>query len=151
MTGGARPVPDGPHEQMDDAAFYVLGGDYSLTEPVDGRAVYGHPVLGDRDASAIGAPVRKSARDLKTAIRSAEPGDRVRVNDGPWLEVTERDDEGFLAVPENGSVERAVHPDNPRNRPPGTFDLAWMRRADDWTSMGEVACLEVDWGPAPRR
>lgn len=154
-----RGTPD-DHWQEDDCAFYRVvksrrHQDVHWREPIDGQAIYGSPFLGDRIESSLQGrsrrdaglevPVRNGLRDLKTAIREVRPGDRVRVNDGGWMEFVKSEGEGFVAVLENGSVERMVQPSNPLDRPPGTFDVPWMRRADDHSSEGAVECLEVDW------
>lgn len=133
------------YEQMEDAHFWVAEDDYSDTAAIDDRAVYGYTRLGGRVGDDIDVPVRNAKRDVVTAIRTVSPGDKVRVNDGSWMDVVRRDDEGFVAVPENGSAERVVQPTNPSDRPPGTFHSPWMRRVDGYVSEGEVCCLEVDW------
>lgn len=146
---------EGGREKMDRAAFWLVEGEYGTRrEPVDGRAVYGTPSLGDRDEDEITVPVRKGVSNLIAAIRTLSqrhspkgetPDDRVRVNDGGWMEVVRADDEGFVAHYEDGSVDYAIWPTNPSNNPQGTFDHPWMRRVDDWSSAGGVDCIEVDW------
>lgn len=139
-------MTDKKREQMEEAAFWTVEGAYGLkTWPIDEHAVYGRPGLGDRDGDEIEASVRSASRDLVTAIRTVRPGDRVRVNDRGWMEVTQKHDEGFVAVLENGSVEYVIQPDNPTDRPPGTFHTPWMRKWDGHGSVGEVGCLEVEW------
>ena len=144
MTGG---------ERMDGAAFRRVRDDRGALSrtPVDTHAVYGSVVLADRDPPGD-APHRDGFENLVTAIRTARPGDRVRVNDGSWMEVVETEAEGFIAVYDSGSVRYSVLPSNPMDRPSGTFHSPWMRREDDWSSEGEVHSLEVGWsGEADRR
>lgn len=147
-------LPDDPKHgdrvQMEDAAFWYVYGEYGwYNEAIDERAVYGYPRLGDRDPESIEISIRKSSRDLVTAIRTVSEGDRVRVNDGNWMTVEDPEngfvDEGFACKYENGSVLYAVRPTNSSDNPPGTFHSPWMRRWDDHSSVGEVGCLEVDW------
>lgn len=150
------PVPDAPahrYGQCEDCSFWEVMGEYGVEYwPIDPRAVYGHPRLGDRDPGAVGVTVRADHAELVQAIRSVRPGDRVRVNDGGWMDVVEPDggfvDEGFCARYESGSVLYAIRTSNPSDNPPGTFNSPWMRRWDDHSSAGGVGCLEVDWNIA---
>lgn len=160
------PIPAGPRHQLEDAAFWVIerekhGRPVEYRTPVDRRAVYGHPVLGDREPDEMDVPVRTAMRDLRTAIRTLgerrhlklHHEDRVRVNDGNWMEVIQRSDmadEGFMCVPENGEKLRVIEPYHGKDIPPGTWDLCWMHRVDGWVSEGEVGCLEVDWADEKR-
>lgn len=144
------PVPDPPHEQMEDAAFWVVEGEYGLERwPIDDRAIYG--LLATWEYDEFPVPHRKAPRDLVTAIREVRPEDRVRVNRNGWMNVVEKDDEGFVAYYENGHVNYTIQPRNPRDQPRGTFDCPWMRRYDTGSSQGEVLTIEVDWAERPLR
>jgi len=141
----AMPVPDSDCERMEGAAFWKVRTDLGATAlPVDTHAVYGSVVLsGNRPPP--GVPHRRGHSNVVTAIRTVRPGDRVRVNDGGWMEALGKDDEGFVARYDNGDVRYTVQPANGLNRPVGTFHSPWMRRADDYSSEGEVYSLEVEW------
>lgn len=141
--------PDDPEPgtrvQRTDAAFYeVYDGRAWHTEPIDERAVYGYLAIGGRDGETFRVPHRSSPADLRTAIRTVDVGDEVRVNDGNWMDVVGKDDEGFQARYQNGSVKYVVLPDYIPER---INDEAGPRmfRAGSWKSMGMVGCIEVDW------
>lgn len=162
------PLPEGEREQLERAAFWRVEGPYGLVyHPIDSRAVYGYLLIGGRDPERVGAgiPIRQAASDLKTAVRCmgerAEAhrpaGDRVRVNDGGWMEVLgprvdghHLPDEGFVARYENGEVVYVVEPYHGSDNPPGTFDSCWMYDSRDYSSAGAVECVEVDWNTEAR-
>jgi hypothetical protein len=150
MERGMRPnLPDEQYQRCEECAFWKVETTYGVERwPIDPHAIYGWPSLGNREDD-FDVPHRTGMRNIRTAIRSVRPGDRVRVNDDTWMDAVSPDDgcvdEGFAAKFENGSVVYVVRVDNPSNRPPGTFDSPWMRRWDDHTSIGEVNCLEVEW------
>lgn len=142
--------PDNPDKgdrfQMEDAAFWWVYGEYGWgTEPIDEHAIYGHAEY-YRDGD-IEVPVRNSLRDKTTAIRTVEPGDRVRINEENWMVAVEPDtgwvDEGFTARFENGEVQYAIRA-NDVGGTHGTPECR-MRRRDDFSSVGIVSCIEVDW------
>jgi hypothetical protein len=136
----------GDRVQSEESTFWWVRADNGwCREPIDSHAVYGSPQLGERDPESVSVPIRNASRDLVTAIRTAKSGDRVRVNDNGWMEVVDREGEGFVAVYENGSVEYLISPRNPSDNPPGTFNNPWMRRYDDYSSVGPVECLEINW------
>lgn len=154
-------VPDDRYEQEEDCAFWRIQNERGAIErqPIDDHAIYGRLRGGGRADEDHDVPHRNALRDLTTAIRvlgarhdlKHHPDDRMRVNDGGWMEVVQpqRDgpgfvDEGFLARYEDGSVLYAIRANDhganlapPENR---------MRRWDDHSSAGVVHCLEVDWG-----
>lgn len=137
-------------EQMEDAAFWRIDGERGwYHKAVDEHAIYGNVTLGERDPEETDLPIRSSPRDLVTAIRTVQPGDRIRVNDkGPMTAVRVKGGsmgEGFVCKYDAGSTLYAIDPSNPSNRPAGTFDLPWMRRWNGYMSHGEVCCLEVEW------
>jgi len=132
------------------AAFEVVAGEYGYYNvPIDDHALYGSEIEANDDIDEE-IPVRDSARSLVEAIRTVSEGDRVRVNDGGWMEVVEPEQsffgEGFVCRYENQAVLHEVMTSNPTNRPEGTFDRCWMRRFPDHASEGPVDSLEVDWG-----
>jgi hypothetical protein len=146
-----REDPDkGDKVQMENAPFWcAYNGSAWYYKPIDNHAVYGSPILADRDKDEIDVSVREGYTSLVTAIRAVHSGDEVRVNDGNWMDVIEPDDgfvdEGFACEYKNGHVTYCVRVRNSLNNPPGTFNSPWMRRWDNYTSQGEVHCLEVKW------
>jgi hypothetical protein len=114
--------------------------------PTDRRAVYGFARLGDR-AEPTSVPHYRDSGALADAIRTVEPGDRVRVNDKPFYTAVEGDTstgEGFVYETDRGA-RRQVTASNPTNQPQGTFDSPWLRRLPGLDSLGEVNVLEVKW------
>lgn len=134
-------------QQENDCAFYRVEGDYGIhREPIDPHAIYGWLTLGGRANDSFEFPHRNYLRDPETAILAVKEGDRVRVNDNNWMDVTDTTSDGFVAVYENGHVEYEIwHHYTPKRL--DTNAGPRMFRRDPWRSQGEVHCLEVEWNP----
>jgi hypothetical protein len=149
MTDDTMPVPDLPHEQMEDAAFYEVDGEYGIEYwPVDGRAVYGYLNTGERGDDDFAVPHRNALREPEMAVLALEEGDRLRVNDNNWMVVVDTSKGDPVARYENGEV---------------LYELWWsytpsrtnvrsgprMFRQDGHESAGHIDCIEVDWQERP--
>jgi len=149
----AMPIPDNKIKQSDQAAFWIVDGEYGeLKSPIDKHALYGWYKNHYDEVPDI--PIRNYLRTMPTVIRTLgarrNPEDRVRVNGGNWMGIVGSDevdhyvDEGFLCRYEEGSVVYGVRCNELGPKGTGGPEHR-MRRWDNHASMGIVHCIEVQW------